>query len=253
MKHNLIPHAQYFFATSPLPCPYLPGRTERRLVTELSGRQAGALHDVLSQAGFRRSHSLAYVPVCRDCSACAAVRVKALAFQQTRGQRRVRARNADLSLVNAPATATEEQYALFRSYQRDRHSDGEMARMTFYDFQTLIEDTPVETYVLEVRDPAGRLVAACLTDRMSDGLSAVYSFFEPQAQGRSLGTFLILSLIEDAQRLGLPHVYLGFWIARSQKMSYKSRFRPLEAYTPDGWRPLDVDDPRTTRCFSSND
>ncbi len=253
MKHNLIPHAQYFFATSPLPCPYLPGRTERRLVTELSGRQAGALHDVLSQAGFRRSHSLAYVPVCRDCSACAAVRVKALAFAATRGQRRVRARNADLCLVATPATATEEQYALFRAYQRDRHSDGEMARMTFYDFQTLIEDTPVETYVLEARDPNGRLVGACLTDRMNDGLSAVYSFFDPQARERSLGTFLILSLIDEAQRRALPHVYLGFWIARSQKMSYKARFRPLEAYTPDGWRALDADDPRTTVYFSCGD
>jgi arginine-tRNA-protein transferase len=253
VKHNLIPHAQYFFATSPLPCPYLPGRTERRLVTELSGRQAGALHDVLSQAGFRRSHSLAYVPVCRDCSACAAVRVKALAFVPDRAQRRVRARNADLTLTAMPPRASEEQYALFRAYQRDRHGDGEMARMTFYDFQTLIEDTPVETYVLAAHDPAGRLVAACLTDRMNDGLSAVYSFFDAGARRRSLGTFLILSLIEEARRRDLPHVYLGFWIARSQKMAYKARFRPLEAYTPDGWRLLDADDPGSTRCFSAGD
>jgi leucyl-tRNA---protein transferase len=252
MKHRLMPNARYFFATAPLPCPYLPGRTERRLVTELSGRQAGAFHDVLSQAGFRRSHCLAYVPVCRECSACAAVRVKALEFRPDRSQRRIRARNADLVIHDAPAVATEEQFLLFRTYQRTRHGDGEMARMTFYDYQTLVEDTPVETSVVELRGSDGALVAACLTDRMADGFSAVYSFFDPSDERRSLGTHVILTLIERACALQLPHVYLGFWIAECQKMSYKARFRPIEAYTPEGWLPLGSDDAEVAKYFQSS-
>jgi arginine-tRNA-protein transferase len=243
MKHEAVPNVRHFFATAPLPCPYLPGRTERRLVTELSGRHAGALHDVLSQAGFRRSHSLAYVPVCRDCSACAAVRVCVEGFRPGRGLRRIAARNADLTAARVGAVGTEEQYLLFSAYQHDRHGDGEMARMSFYDYQTLIEDTPVDTHLLELREPGGRLVGVCLTDTMSDGLSAVYSFFHPGMPRRSLGSLIILSLIDEARALSLPHVYLGFWIDGCQKMSYKTRFRPLETYTPEGWKPLEPLEP----------
>jgi arginine-tRNA-protein transferase len=252
MKHQVMPHARYFFATAPLPCPYLPGRTERRLVTELAGRQAGPLHDVLSQAGFRRSHSLAYVPICRDCSACAAVRVRAPDFRAGRSHRRIAARNADLVAAELPPTASDEQFALFHAYQRRRHGDGEMARMTFYDFQSLIEETPVDTFLLELRDAGGRLIGVCLTDRMADGLSAVYSFFDPAESRRSLGSFMVLTLIERARAAGVPHVYLGFWIADCQKMAYKSRFRPLEAYTPIGWQPLDPDDRQSCRWFSAD-
>lgn len=249
MKHRLVPNARYFFATAPLPCPYLPGLTERRLVTELSGRNASAFHDVLSQAGFRRSHCLAYVPVCRDCTACAAVRVCALEFRETRGLRRTRAINADVTARERPPVATNEQYDLFRRYQAGRHGGGDMARMTFFDFQTLVGDTPVDTTVIEFRDAVGRLLGACLTDRMQDGFSAVYSFFDPDEEKRSLGTWMILDLIARAQASRLAYVYLGFWIAASRKMAYKTRFRPLEAYTPDGWLPLDPNDPETYRHF----
>ncbi|MDG4577277.1 MAG: arginyltransferase [Defluviicoccus sp.] len=252
MKHQAMPHVRYFFATAPLPCPYLAGRTERRLVTELSGRQAGVIHDVLSQAGFRRSHGLAYIPICRDCSACAAVRVCVPDFVAKRAHRRILQRNAELVATNTPPIATSEHFVLFREYERDRHGDGEMARMTFYDYQALIEETPVDTYLLEIRTPAGHLVGVCLTDRMSDGLSAVYSFFDPRLARRSLGSFIILTLIEQARRAGLPHVYLGFWIAECQKMAYKARFQPLEAYTPDGWQPLDPTDSETMRHFASH-
>ncbi|MFO1145155.1 MAG: arginyltransferase [Rhodospirillales bacterium] len=236
-----MPSARFFFVTAPLPCPYLPGRFERRLVTELAGRQTTVFHDTLSRAGFRRSHGIAYVPVCRDCNACAAVRVLAQPFQPNRTQRRAWSRNADLLVVECPARATQEQYALFRAYQQTRHGGGEMARMDFCDYQTLVEDTPVDTVVIEMRRPDGALVAACLTDRMADGYSAVYSFFDSGMERRSLGTFMILWLIERARAQNLPYVYLGFWVAECTKMSYKASFRPIEAYTAQGWTPLFAD------------
>ncbi len=223
-----------------MPCPYLPGRIERRLVTELAGRQATAFHDTLSQAGFRRSHCIAYVPVCRDCSACTAVRIVADQFVPARGHRRILRTNNDITQQQTPPRASEEQYALFRTYQEHRHQDGEMAHMDFYDYQTLVEDTSVDTTMIEFRDVNSRLVAACLTDRLADGLSAVYSFFDPHLSKRSLGTHMILWLILQAQASGSPYVYLGYWIENCAKMSYKSRFVPFEAYTVDGWRPLRV-------------
>jgi len=221
-----------------MPCPYLPGRIERRLVTELAGRQAFTFHDKLSQVGFRRSHCIAYVPVCRDCNACTAVRIVAGQFKLSRGHRRIKRRNTDVTVRELPPRATEEQYALFRIYQEKRHADGEMAHMDFYDYQTLVEDTPVDTMMLEFRDARSRLVAACLTDRLADGLSAVYSFFDPNLAQRSLGANIILWLVQQAQASGNPYVYLGYWIANCAKMSYKSRFMPLEAYSAEGWRLL---------------
>ena len=252
MKHRLMPSSRFFFVTAPLPCPYLPGRFERRLVTELAGRQTSGFHDTLSRAGFRRSHGIAYVPVCRDCTACAAVRVLALQFRSNRTQRRIWTRNLALQVEEVPARATQEQYALFRSYQLARHSGGEMARMDFCDYQTLVEDTPVDTLINEVRGADGTLVGACLTDRMADGFSAVYSFFDTSDEQRSLGSLMILWLIHRARQLGLPHVYLGFWVADCAKMSYKSRFRPIEAYTPEGWKVLDSSDPVSTSYFRTH-
>jgi arginine-tRNA-protein transferase len=176
-----------------------------------------------------------------------------LEFKPTRGQRRISALNRDLIVSDRPAAATEEQYALFHAYQQERHGDGEMSRMSFLDYQTLVEDTPVDTHIVELREPGGRLVGACLSDWMSDGISAVYSFFAPGEGRRSLGTYIILCLLEQARDRNLPHVYLGFWIHDCQKMAYKSRFQPLEAYSPDGWRPLDPDDRGTFAYFSSRD
>jgi arginine-tRNA-protein transferase len=123
--------------------------------------------------------------------------------------------------------------------------------MDFCDYQTLVEDTPVDTLINEVRLPNGKLIGACLTDRMADGFSAVYSFFDTDCDRHSLGTFMILWLIARARSLGLPYVYLGFWVAECDKMSYKARFQPLEAYTPDGWQLLHADDPESVRHFRS--
>lgn len=224
---------------------------ERRLVAELGTSDAVAFHDTLSQAGFRRSHRFAYVPVCRDCSACATVRILAQDFRPRRSHRRLLSRNSDLKGKHVPPVATAEQYELFRSYQAVRHGGGEMARMDFFDYQALVEDTPVDTSVIEFRNPQRQLVAACISDRVADGFSAVYSFFRPDMPKCGLGSYMILWLIERACALTLPHVYLGFWVAECPKMAYKASFQPLEAYTPEGWRPLRVEDPDTWKYFRS--
>ena len=238
MKHNPVHGTRFFFATAPLPCPYLPDRVERRVVTELVGRDASAQHNILSLAGYRRSHDIAYAPTCPDCSACVAVRINASEFTPTRSQRRVLAANIDLRTADKTTVATREQFELFSAYQDSRHADGEMAKMDFNDYRALVEDTPVDTVLTEFRHPDMGLVAACLLDRLDDGLSAVYSFFDPAVERRSLGTYMILWLTEHTRVLGLTYTYLGFWIAGCSKMSYKRRFQPLEAYTPDGWAPL---------------
>jgi arginine-tRNA-protein transferase len=229
---------QFFYTTAPLPCPYLPGRTERKIVTELAGGEAEPLHDKLSRAGFRRSHNIAYSPVCPGCRACIPIRIVVDAFQPDRTQRKISRLNADLLTAEMPARASAEQFALFQRYQSARHSDGDMAAMGFYDYRAMVEDTPITTGVVEFRDARGQLVGACLTDWLSDGLSAVYSFFEPDDTRRSLGTYAILWLVARAQALGLPYVYLGYWVPQSPKMAYKSRFRPSEALSGGTWRVL---------------
>ncbi|MFM7691310.1 MAG: arginyltransferase [Alphaproteobacteria bacterium] len=230
---------QFFYTTAPLPCPYLPGRTERKIVTELSGTEAEALHERLSRAGFRRSHNIAYAPVCPGCQACVPIRVVSEDFTPDRTQRRILRANADLAVSEMPARATAEQFTLFQRYQKNRHADGDMAAMGYYDYRAMIEDTPISTGLLEFRDAQDRLLGACLTDWLADGLSAVYSFFDTDQDKRSLGTFAVLWLIGRARSLGLPYVYLGYWVPESRKMAYKARFRPSEILISGAWHRLD--------------
>jgi arginyl-tRNA--protein-N-Asp/Glu arginylyltransferase len=232
---------QFLYATPPMPCPYLPGRTERRVVTELTGGDAGRLHDLLSRAGFRRSHSIAYAPACPGCNACQAIRVVVEDFQPSRSHRRVLRLNRGLTARLVQASATLEQYELFSVYQKSRHASGDMAKMDYFDYQALIEDSPVDTALAEFRDAAGELVAICLVDLLGDGLSAVYSFFSTSEDYQSLGTLMVLWLIDLARAKGMPYVYLGYWIADCAKMSYKVRFRPVEVRTSTGWKRLDAD------------
>jgi arginyl-tRNA--protein-N-Asp/Glu arginylyltransferase len=239
MRHQALPDTRFFFSTAPLPCPYIPGRIERRVVTELVGRDANALHDQLSMAGFRRSHGICYVPACPSCDACVAVRVVVDEFKPGKSFKRIMRRNADLTAEIVEPIATHEQYSLFSDYQRARHQGGDMSKMDFLDYQALIEDTPVNTLVVEFRKPSGALAGACLVDRLSDGLSAVYSFFDESDYERSLGTYMILWLIGEARSQELPFMYLGFWIDGCSNMAYKSRFQPLERITPDGWERMD--------------
>ncbi len=239
--------APQFYLTSPSACPYLPSRQERKVFTHLIGRRAVVLNDQLTQSGFRRSQTIAYRPACENCRACVSVRVKANEFRLSRNFRRVVEINRDLAGIVVRAEPTSEQYALFRRYLDARHGDGGMADMTAVDYSTMIEDSHVETRLVEYRLSQGiavaggerPLVAACLTDLLADGLSMVYSFYVPGEQSRSFGTYMILDHIERARRLGLAHVYLGYWVAGSQKMAYKARFLPQERLGMNGWERVD--------------
>ena len=238
MLHRSARRPQFFYTTAPLPCPYLAGRTERKVVTELSGADAEALHDRLSRAGFRRSHNIAYSPVCPGCQACIPIRIDARAFEPDKTQRRVARANAGVTSAEMPPRATAEQFALFNRYQKARHADGDMAAMGFYDYRAMVEDTPISSTVVEMRDDTDKLLGACLTDRLTDGLSAVYSFYETDDDRRSFGTYIVLWLVQRARELGLPYVYLGYWVPESRKMAYKARFRPSEVLQGGQWRPL---------------
>jgi arginyl-tRNA--protein-N-Asp/Glu arginylyltransferase len=231
-----------FFVTSPAPCPYLAGKTERKVFTELSGSNAGELNDALGRIGFRRSQGVAYRPSCTECSACVSVRVRAQDFEATSSQKRNLRRNGDLVVTACKPWATAEQYALLHKYLQSRHPDGGMADMDDQDFADMVEQTPVDSFLIEYREPTedgrpGALVGCCLTDRQGDGLSMIYSFFDADHPLRSgLGTYIILDHILRAGAAGLPYVYLGYWIEGSQRMAYKTSFRPLEQLGPDGWR-----------------
>jgi len=230
---------QAFHVLPETPCPYLPQRNERKLFTDLATPGGRRLYDDLSRAGFRRSHRFAYRPACTDCQACVPVRIDARRFRLTSSLRRVKRRNDDLWAQQRPARATSEHYRLFARYVDARHGDGDMAAMTFADYQAMVEETVLDSRLHELRDPDGRLLAVALVDWLDDGPSAVYSFFDARAEARSLGSQIILQLIDDALAGGFPYVYLGYWIAETRKMAYKTRFQPLEALGPQGWYVLD--------------
>ncbi|MFT9067020.1 MAG: arginyltransferase [Acetobacter syzygii] len=240
---------QFFYTTTPQPCPYLPARMERKILADLSVPDADTLHSRLSCAGFRRSHTLAYAPLCEGCSACIPIRLPVADFTPSRTQKRIGNRNADLTATLLPPTATSEQYTLFHRYLSTRHADGEMAGMSPRDYRIMVEETTVDTQIIEFRTPDQKLVAVSLTDTLDDGLSAVYSFYDPSQPMRSLGVYVILFLIRQTFLLGRPYLYLGYWIPGSPKMAYKSGFRPAEILRQDVWRTLDPTQPvNTERC-----
>ena len=234
-----------FYLTAPSPCPYLPGKEERKVFTHLVGERAPGLNDLLTHGGFRRSQSIAYRPACDNCRACVSVRVLVDEFQPSRSMKRVMERNADIVGDMRPAQPTSEQYSAFRAYLDARHRDGGMVDMTVLDYAMMVEDSHVNTRMVEYRRRgpdsgitgrgAGDLIAVALTDVLGDGLSMVYSFFDADETHRSLGTFMILDHITRARRMGLPYVYLGYWVSGSRKMDYKARFLPQERLAPDGW------------------
>jgi arginine-tRNA-protein transferase len=234
---NLALRFPRFFLTSPAPCPYLPGRQERRLFTELRPGEAATVYELLTRFGFRRSHTVAYRPSCEGCRACVSVRVPAARFKPNQGQRRTARANADLMAQVRPPVATSEQFDLLKRYLGQRHPEGGMAAMDWSDYVDMVENSTVTTQLVEYRCPLGRLVAACIVDRQSDGWSLIYSFFNPDVRP-GLGTAIILEHIARARAQGLPYIYLGYWIAGAPRMAYKARFRPLEALGPDGWAEL---------------
>ncbi|MEM9358811.1 MAG: arginyltransferase, partial [Pseudomonadota bacterium] len=234
-----------FYVTSAQPCPYLEGRLERKLFTHLTHDKPPALIDNLLKGGFRRSQNIAYMPYCEGCQACVSVRVLVDQIDFTKSQKRVLKRNSDISVKRMPARPTAEQYRLFRDYIDSRHGDGGMADMTVLDYAMMVEDSIVETVITEYRKrPANALdskseewplIATALCDRLSNGISMVYSFYDVERADRSLGTYMILEHIEHVRRLGLPYLYLGYWIDGSRKMSYKTKFDPQEHLGPNGW------------------
>lgn len=234
-----------FYLTAPTACPYLPGKHERKVFTHLVGEKAAALNDILTQGGFRRSQNIAYRPACEACRACVSVRVVVDEFRPGRTFRRIIRRNTDIVGNEVPPQPSADQYALFRDYLDSRHARGGMAEMSVLDYAMMVEDSVVRTFLTEYRTKPESplethmdtwpLTAVALCDRLSDGISMVYSFYEPLEEERSLGTYMILEHIEYARRLGLPYLYLGYWIDGSRKMSYKTRFQPQEHLGPNGW------------------
>tara|TARA_R110000868_G_scaffold42027_4_gene142692 strand:- start:6049 stop:6822 length:774 start_codon:yes stop_codon:yes gene_type:complete len=239
-----IPQRQLrFFMTATAPCPYLPGQTERKVFANLPFSDGAWVNDELTQAGFRRSQNIAYRPACEACDACVSVRLPVGEFRFSRSYRKILARNADLSRDLVEAEATTEQFDLLRRYLHRRHPAGGMTDMGWLDYVAMIEDTAVRTHLIEYRLPSpdggpGDLVGVSLTDLLGDGLSMVYSFFDPDLERRSLGVFAILDHLRQAAIVRLPFVYLGYWVRGSQKMDYKARFRPMDALTRFGWQRL---------------
>ncbi|MFM2129660.1 MAG: hypothetical protein RL477_1206 [Pseudomonadota bacterium] len=235
--------AIFLFGSRLRPCPYIAGREERNVAAELPPENARDIYDAAIRAGFRRSHDIIYRPACPGCEACVPVRIDLGGFVPRRSLARTARRNSGLTVrVISPPQASDEYFALFRRYQNTRHAGGGMDRMTEGEFQGLMRSSPVETFGAEFRDAAGKLLGVMLADVVGDGVSAVYSFFDPARERDGLGTYMVLWLADYAKTLNLGYVYLGYWIARSPKMAYKARFRPLEALHPrDGWVPFAPD------------
>jgi len=236
MRHTL-PIAPQFYVTAPQPCPYLDGRMERKLFTALQGDNAQRLNDALSKQGFRRSQNVLYRPSCADCSACLSARIRVADFKPSRTQRRVLKRNAHLHRNATAPWATEDQYALFRRYLDARHATGGMADMDIFEFAAMIEETPIRSRVVEYAT-GGELTAVSLTDVFDDGLSMVYSFYDPDLVDNSLGTYLILDHVEIAREAGLPYVYLGYWVPGSRKMGYKANYDALDIFKNGVWQDI---------------
>ncbi len=233
-----------FYVTAPAPCPYLSGRNERKIFSYLSGDTAPSTNALLTRRGFRRSQNIIYVPACEACNACVPVRIVAEDFDVTKSRRRILTRNADVIRRIKPARATSDQFSVLRGYLDARHDDGGMADMTVLDYASMVEETNVDTMIVEysLRDDITgeeQLIAVALTDRLTDGLSMVYSFFEPEVDTRSLGRFMILDHVALARELELPYIYLGYWVDGSRKMNYKADFQPLEKLTANGWVRMD--------------
>ena len=224
-----------FFITEPMPCPYIDGLMERKLFTHMTGDKADEINNNLTHAGFRRSQTIAYRPACDECAACRSVRVRVEDFTASKNLRRIVNRNQDLRVQVQPPQSTREQYELLHCYLDHRHSEGGMADMTPQDYMTMVEETAVSTRMIEYRTTDNQLVACLLRDTMYDGYSMVYSFFDPDLPARSLGSYIILQQIQDAQDNALAYIYLGYLIESCTKMSYKKRFKPLEILGKDGW------------------
>jgi arginine-tRNA-protein transferase len=241
MHHN-PPRTPQFYVTAPQKCPYIKGKAERKLFTALYGRNSEQLNDDLSLQGFRRSQKVLYKPLCTNCSACLSIRVNVKDFKPSKSQRRVLSKNDCIKRIEKDPEATDEQYSVFKAYLNSRHLHGGMSEMDALEFSAMIEETNVRSTVFEYRINnevmTDKLLAVCLTDKNVDGLSMVYSFYDPAYQSLSLGRFMILDHINLAKELGLNYLYLGYWIRQNEKMGYKADYKPSEVYHLNKWTNL---------------
>jgi arginine-tRNA-protein transferase len=227
-----------FYITVESPCSYYDDRVSRNLVPDPDLAMNMPVYSQLIQHGFRRSGSYCYRPYCKHCQSCVASRIPVKAFRPNRSQRRCNNRNNDLSMSTSRARFTEEHFALYAKYLDSRHEDSSMASPREDDFRDFLFCDWSDTRYIELRQ-GDHLVAVAVTDFVRDGLSAVYSFFDPGMQERGLGTYCILQQIAMAKQLRLPYVYLGYWLQDHPKMHYKINYRPLELYLHDCWQRFD--------------
>ena len=239
MTRPFDPNRLQFYLTIPSPCPYLEGRMERKIFTQLDPLSGPHLNNYLTHAGFRRSQNVIYRPACETCRECKSLRILANEFEPSRSFQRTLGRNSDLTRHIAEPIATSEQFDLLQRYLLSRHDGGGMSDMDFYRYEMMVEQCASDTQIVEYRDAADTLIAAVLIDVLEDGLSMVYSYFDPEQRSRSLGNYMILDHLDRCQMDGSPHLYLGYWVDNSPKMSYKARFKPCEILGPNGWRPLE--------------
>ena len=254
MRHSL-PRAPQFYVTAAQPCPYLEKKVERKLFTALTGSDSQLLNQALSQQGFRRSQNVLYRPSCADCTACLSARIPVNIFNLSKSQKRVKNKNKNIIRNVLKPLATTEQFNLFKLYLKSRHSSGGMTEMDAIEYTSMIEETNVKTFVCEYRIECyfenvkvNKLIGVSLTDILDDGLSMVYSFYDPKYQTRSLGKYMILDHIDLTVEMGLSNLYLGYWVHGSKKMDYKSQYSPLEIFKNGAWQKLDMEN-----HFSSNE
>ena len=237
MRHTL-PQNPQFYVTAPQDCPYLDNQVERKLFTALYGVNSQRLNNSLSKQGFRRSQNVLYRPSCANCTACMSARISSREFKPSKSQKRIMLKNSDIVRVVNPPLATDAQYELFKQYITVRHPNGGMSDMDADDFTAMIEETNVESKLIEYyakKNGELELISFSLVDILDDGISMVYSVFNPDFKEKSLGTYMILDHNNLALEMGLQYVYLGYWVKGSTKMDYKKRFSALEVFTNDKW------------------
>lgn len=250
MKHSILTQAfpgvsptAKVYLTEPAECPYLDGKTERKACVRLLSANAQRDHDSLNLYGFRRSENVVYRPACPNCNACKSSRINVNKFEPSRSHKRILRLNYDVRCVVKPSVVNAEQFELFKTYLNSRHNESTMTTMKMNEFSKMIKNNRIRNSIFEYRliseNEKSKLIACSVTDLMHDGLSMVYTFFHPDYRSRSLGTYMILNQITQTKAMGLPHIYLGYWIKESPKMDYKRNFSAFEILDGLKWRALE--------------